>query len=552
MKKYNRILLTACFLLLTATIYAQPLSKSKEIEEYDKEFVEALKKPWKKMILQKTENDEDELEGLIEDKLHIGILPQNEEIMKYDLFFAEQLKNENNWREMEFAPMDTFDMTKPKSRDIISKKKVPMFASRDGSRYKPKPEKLLIKVDYKQKLRSRIGEIALIDNINFYGYEFPIYYDPKINIYTKDNVKNYPLDSPMEVTDFWKVLAKSEWGLFLDQVKDYAKVTNFDFDDWGYALLINKIAKKIYLHNHNATVLLTCFMLNHSGLRAKITYDLDGNLDLWLVTKDKILNALPEYDAPYTYRRYNFRSPSSEKSIDTTITPNILFEPPHTEMRPIDSFIRKMPKFLNSIKYDQTINFKFEHNGIEERVSANVNLNRLKYYEDIPPTTLDVYFKASCFIKHNAQLIYDLRVLLRKIDSYEEKVNLLLSFTSSNDAMCYAPDRLTLFPEQTLYNNESDCEDRAVLFAALYSHLIGDKIIGIKYKKPNDHVIVAIPHRSKTPLEEFDHFQYKNKNNYYVLCDPTAEGPSYGKISNERRNRKQDYDPIDFIPYCID
>ena len=43
-----------------------------------------------------------------------------------------------------------------------------------------------IKTNYYEKYKQCVGEVAFTDNIQFYGYEFPIYYDHK--------VKNYPLN----------------------------------------------------------------------------------------------------------------------------------------------------------------------------------------------------------------------------------------------------------------------------------------------------------------------------------------------------------------------
>ncbi len=545
MKKQNYISLTICFFFLVSwiNIQAQPIPKSSEIKEYDKKFGEELKKPWKALELKQTGDRMAELEeNVIEDHSIIGILPKNEEIRAYDRFFAEQLRS-GEWREVNFSKTDSFDMEKPIFPDEIGKEDIPPFASiKDGTRQKPnlKPEKLQIPTDFKQKYRECVGEVASTDNINFYGYEFPIYYDHK--------VKNYPLTSPMDIGNFWEALSESEWNIFLKQIEEYATALELKFDDWGYALLIHKIGKNIYLHNQNANILFTCFMLNHSGLYSKMTYDNDLNLNLLLVTNDKILNTLYEFDN-FNYYYYNFKTPSI-KNIGRTTTPSINFKPPNVFMKPIASFVRRMPKLLHNANYYSSRTYYFTTNGNIEQVKGHVNLNRLKYYKDIPPTTLEIYFEASCFIQYNDKLVHDLASLLAKRNTYHEKINLLLDFTSANNSFKYNADRQTLFPEETLANDESDCEDRAILFAALAKRLLNIKVLGIKYKQPKDHVIVAVPHKPHVdvPLNDLEHTEYKGKE--YVLCDPTAQGASYGKVATEREY--QPYDKFDFPTRCSD
>lgn len=535
---YKPFILILFFSVVGLNLKAQPLENNEETQKYNEQFAKELKKPWEEINLQKTKEVSDELENIIEEKILQGILPKNEEIMAYNLQFAEELRS-GEWREVQFSKTDTFDMIKPEIPDLIfdfSEKGSQSLVSRESKR--PKPEKLKIKTNYYEKYKQCVGEVSFTDNIQFYGYEFPIYYDHK--------VKNYPLESPIDIGNFWAALAQSEWEIFLKQIEEYAHAIGVKYDDWAYALLIHKIGENIYLHNRNASTLFTCFMLNHSGLYAKMTYDNNLNLNLLLVTKDKILNTLYEYDT-FNYYYYNFRPPTT-KGIGRTTTPSIRFNPPNVFMKPIASFVRKMPKLLDKLNYYNSVEFAFYTSTGKEKVHGNVNYNRLEYYKDIPPTSLEVYFEASCFIRYNDKLVHELAVLLAERKTYEQKINLLLDFTSANDALGYDPDTQTLFPEETLARDKSDCEDRAVLFAALANRLMNIKVLGIKYKNPSDHVIVAVPHKSNIPLNALEYTEYKGEK--YVLCDPTAYGASYGKVAPKREY--QAYDKFDFPTRCVD
>ncbi|MGB1242870.1 MAG: hypothetical protein ACPG49_10135, partial [Chitinophagales bacterium] len=156
MKKLNNILLLICLLFWVGgtILQAQPILKSDEIKQYDKEFKEELKKPWTNIDLQNTGDRSVDLEEyIIENHSIIGILPRNEEIRAYDRMFAEELRS-GKWREVNFSKTDSFDMEKPSFPDIIDDSSSKDFASiKDGSGYEPKnkSEKLQIPTDFKQK-----------------------------------------------------------------------------------------------------------------------------------------------------------------------------------------------------------------------------------------------------------------------------------------------------------------------------------------------------------------------------------------------------------------
>ncbi|MFK7907774.1 MAG: hypothetical protein AB8B69_21725 [Chitinophagales bacterium] len=550
----------SCFLLLLINLSAFPqtIPKNDSVKLYDDQFKKELQKPWKKITLQKT-NDKHakSKEGTLlklQDKSGYmeGILPK-EMIEDYDQKFAEQLRS-GDWRKVDFSKSASFKITdKPDKQPFILKEdsNEDMLASKNLLSLKnPPANKLTINKSYQQYFNSSI------DNVGFYGWQFPIFYD--------DKMEEYELDSKANLGDFWASLADSKWDVFLEQVESYATKMNFKIGDWAYALLIHKIGSQIFFSDVNANTVFTCFMLNHSGIYCKMIEDDEKQYYLLLPTHDEILNTLYEKDKFHYYyhdfSKNSYHRPPTYLENKEISTPELAFTPPNIRMKPIYSFARTLPRFLDNhtTNTSKILNFNINTYSfvpfysnisfMNEEVEVKINTNRINYYNDIPATSLNVYFEASCFIVKNKKLLHEVARILSGIDVYDEKINVLLDFISSKEAFPYKADTKSLFAEETLAESQSDCEDRAVLFAALAHELLDIKVLGIEYTNPSDHVIVAIPHKADVPLNNLDFIDYKGET--YILCDPTAYGAAYGKVAERRKN--QSYNVIDFEARCID
>ncbi|MGB1241368.1 MAG: hypothetical protein ACPG49_02530 [Chitinophagales bacterium] len=548
-----------CFLplLISHSTFPQSIPKNDSVKLYDQKFKKNLQKPWKKITLHKSNNGYAKAREKVFHKLQDkngfieGILPK-ESIKKYDQEFAEKLRN-GNWRKVNFSKSASFKITnKPINQPFIFKEDSnnEILASKNPLELKKiAPNKLTISKNYYNVFE----KTSKIHPLPFYGWEFPIFYD--------DRIKDYKLDSKENLGDFWENLANSKWDVFLEQVESYATKMNFKTVDWAYALLIHKIGSQIFFSDVNANTVFTCFMLNHSGIYCKMIEDDEKQYYLLLPTHDEILNTLYEKDKFHYYyhdfSKNSYHRPPTDLENKEISTPEIVFTPPDIHMNTISSFARTLPKFLDNYTTNTSKTLEFNINTysfssfynmsfINEQVDVKINTNRINYYKDIPATSLNVYFEASCFITKNKKLVYEMTNILSDIDAYEEKINILLNFTSSKDAFPYQADTKSLFAEETLAAPQSDCEDRAVLFAALAHEILEIKVLGIEYTNPSDHVIVAIPHNSDVPLNNLNFIDYNEKT--YILCDPTLSGATYGKVAEGRKN--QSYNVIDFKTQC--
>ena len=73
------------------------------------------------------------------------------------------------------------------------------------------------------------------------------------------------------------------------------------------------------------------------------------------------------------------------------------------------------------------------------------------------------------------------------------------------------------FPEETLYYEYSDCEDKSILFAFLMKEVLGMKTVAIDYK---NHVNIGLA------LDEVkeDWFTINAEGQKYIVCEPSTTG----------------------------
>lgn len=92
----------------------------------------------------------------------------------------------------------------------------------------------------------------------------------------------------------------------------------------------------------------------------------------------------------------------------------------------------------------------------------------------------------------------------------------------------------TNFPVETLYNNGGDCEDKAILAAALLKRLGFDvKLIFLEtIDKKRSHIAIGVP--LTTPLDGGAYWDFRDNNYYYI--ETTYPGWQIGELPNEWEN----------------
>lgn len=171
----------------------------------------------------------------------------------------------------------------------------------------------------------------------------------------------------------------------------------------------------------------------------------------------------------------------------------------------------------------------------EIKVRMAVNRNLIDFYNDYPHVPWDYYAQASLSVGAMESLY---PVLLRTVGGKPEAIaaDMLIDFVQTaleymTDEEQFGAER-PLFADETLYYPYSDCEDRAILYAALVRDLLGLDVLLVHYP---GHLATAV------------HFNENVTGDYlivdgerFVICDPTYIGAPIGEAMPQFKNATVD------------
>ncbi len=173
----------------------------------------------------------------------------------------------------------------------------------------------------------------------------------------------------------------------------------------------------------------------------------------------------------------------------------------------------------------------FNYKGKDYVLPVKFNKNAVDFFEDYPQTNLEVYFDAPLSSEASLSLLTELKLIIEG-KSEVEAVNILLRFVQT--AFSYELDQEQfgrekfLFPEESLFYNYSDCEDRSVLFAYLVRKLIGLEVIGLDFP---GHIATGVKFNTDVTG---DYVTYQNQK--YIICDPTYINANIGMSMPQFKN----------------
>ncbi len=339
---------------------------------------------------------------------------------------------------------------------------------------------------------------------NFVSTSFSFdYYGSNLSFSIDKTLTNLTLKTINEqlIGDWWEQCSEANYNNFINQLLDTKNKLNLN--DWAYLMLVKKSMEAIVGNDINQTNLLTWFLLMRSGYESKIAYCsnriyllIPSSTELYgrsfLSVNNKCFYFM-EDSLPSVFYTYDF------DFVDAT--------------RPINLNIYQ-PLSIGTDEFERKINFKYK----EKQYSFPVilNKNNLSYLSDYPVTELNVYFDATMTESTKLSLADGLMHYMLKMN-IEESVNFLLSFVQT--AFIYKTDQdqfkkeKFFFPEEVLYYEASDCEDRSALFSYLIKQLLHLEVIGLEFK---EHIATAV----HLPVEVVGDYIYYH-NSKYLIADPT-------------------------------
>jgi hypothetical protein len=310
------------------------------------------------------------------------------------------------------------------------------------------------------------------------------------------------------ISKWWMQYSRTGYGPMVSALLQTSR--DLKLNDWGYFLLVKEAAKTLASGDAQHALLLTWFVMIHSGYDFRIASG-NGSLHLLFPTVQDV------YERKYLKiegRTYYFENSASGHTFQTY---DYIF-PKAT--RAVDFRLTQEPQ-LGTELFRKTV--AFDYTGREYRFSVATDGQIIRFLQHYPMTVLPVYFRAPLTRTAQQSLTTVLTPAMREM-SLPEKLNFLLHFVQT--AFAYETDEQQFgrekffFPDEILYYKASDCEDRAVFFSWLVRHFLYLKVIGLVYP---DHVTTAVALPGEN---DADYVLFHGER--YVVADPTYIGAPVG------------------------
>jgi len=428
--------------------------------------------------------------------------------------FSDMLKKQ--WKEYKTinAP-SAFKKEKPKVLPKI--KEVVKIPKKDLIKsVKIKPKQIVKKIIKKPKIIVKKTSIKYgysSFTTKFYGQEIKIQYDNKF----KFNLYNINKKS---ISKTWQILGKSDYKNLIKQIVGYSK--DYGLNDWAKYKLIYNIGLNIY-DDKNKSNLFTWFILTKMKYNTKVGYN-DNNVYLLANVKEKL------YQVSFftlENKRFSILSPTGKvSSVGSIYTYPSTYPGSNTKL----SFDMNNKAILinSNIKYRK---LEFKYNNKMHKITTKYSKDLIDFYKSFPQSEYNLYYNSKKSTLVNNTLLVELKALLN--DKTElEAVNMILRFVQTSFKYKTDQDQFNyekvFFPEETLYYEFSDCEDRSIMFSYIIKNLLGLNVVAVKYK---DHMSAAVEFSSKISGDSFIY-----KNNRYTMTDPTYINANVGMTMPQYKN----------------
>ena len=435
----------------------------------------------------------------------------------YEKFLQKEQQDFNQFLEEEdraFADFLKKDWEEFKSMNGIVRdekpKPVRIPAAKKEDKPKAKPQKPLPKVEEiktpppkpkpkpKPKPLAAEKQDALI--FNYYGVDVVLDYKPDFKLNISQPVNNNVISAA------WTSMGSSKYKKAVDQLKSYR--SKLQLNDWGYVLLANKLAVKVFPGSQIKQNLFTWFLLVKSGYNAKAAYQKDK---VYLLFPSKHMIYGTQYVTLKNVKYYFFTPPGTKFKLSGMV---YTYQGTYKSAdKPISMGFEKVPR-LDDRDVQRKLDFAFK--GKKHNLHIAYNKGVVNYLANYPQVELNVYFEAPVSQGAAYSLISRLKPFVQNKDEVEA-VNFLLRFVQTSfeyqtDQQQFKIEKY-LMPEETLHYPYSDCEDRSILFAYLVRNLLNMDVVALNYP---GHIATAVKFSG-----DVHGYQIVHNGNNYVVCDPT-------------------------------
>ena len=361
-------------------------------------------------------------------------------------------------------------------------------------------------------------------DIRFYGQALQFYYDPKLKVRLSSR-----LDA-QAMSKYWSDLSLADYEPLIQQLNAQRKPLGLN--DWGYALLVNRLAGEIHPRQPNEQALLTWFVMIKAGYQARIAYD-NYRVFLLLPSEQQLFGASYFTFGDVRYYALSFDGKKHKPGRVYTYDGQYQGASKRLDMR--------LNTAINTARKEQGKVLNFNYKGENYQLNVGYDRETVQFLNTYPQMDIGLYFPATVNQATANPLLKQLKPLVEG-RSEQEAVNLLLRFVQTSfkyktDDVQFGSENY-LFPEETLYYPYSDCEDRSVLFAWLVHNLVGLDVVGLDFP---GHIATAV--KFSEPVKG-DAVNYKGQ--HYVVADPTYINARAGMTMPDFRAKRPTVIPILF------
>jgi len=341
------------------------------------------------------------------------------------------------------------------------------------------------------------------------------------------------------VKRFYQQLDQANHEELLSSLKSYKE--KHQLNDWLYYQLIRKTAEQLSpkTKNYHSYTLYKWFLMMKSGYDARIA--IGDNQIIFYVHCDEDISDIPFFmvdEKKYMCLNYHDYQKLFKKA-DTYIPVKIAV----AEAKSAFSYkVTRMPNFKPEDYQEKQIAFNYKHKAYHFNVKVNNEVSKI--FANYPVVDFETYFNIPLSRETYQSLIPMLKENVKKM-STKKGVDYLMQFTRY--AFLYEDDEALLgkekrfSPEQTLLNDQSDCDDRAALFFFLVKEIYNLPMIALLYPT---HITMAVAFDKPVG----DGILYNGK--VYSVCEPTPQRKNLkiGELSSNLRNQKYEvvyaYQPV--------
>lgn len=369
-------------------------------------------------------------------------------------------------------------------------------------------------------IRSPVDRLNRLNyQITFYGSTVNVLFENLVNV----SLWSYP--DTVKINHLWAQFDQSNYLSVSDSLRYKRK--RDQLNDWGFCLLANETAKRMYPLDKNAQAVLCAYLLDKQGFITALAYH-----------QSRLYPVFASGDLIYDCRRINV--PSIDRKDISFYAIN--FSDFHGIHGPVSLIVlgslqnryavkmrmKESPLFPLSFRY-RNQSFNDGSNQVTFRLSLNPY--RIDYYHAFPNVELKTYLTCPLGSETRTTLYPQIRRKLQSLPDDIEKVQFLLYFVQS---LPYRPEtdhyQDFLFPEETLENG-GDCEDKVILFAALVRELLGLEVAFLQFE---EHLAAAV--QLNHPVVQGTVYIRGGKT--FVACDPTGKSALVGHLKNHYRKQK--------------